>query len=73
MCTGLLDWDSRLDHGGFGALFDFVHVAQHSFNLRREVFVVPVRCEARPSYVVALLDGFDPCLLDLTPSRFVVG
>ena len=69
MRTCLVDWDGRLYHGGLGALFDFVHVAQCSFNLREEVFVGPVRGEARPSYVVTSLYGFDPCLFDRVSYR----
>ena len=51
-------------YGGLGSLFDFVHVVQWSFNFRGEIFVNSVCCEARPSNIVALLDGSDPCLFD---------
>ena len=50
--------------GGLGSLFDFVHVSECCFNLRGEVFLDPLSGETWPAYIVALLDGPDPCLFD---------
>ena len=50
--------------GGLGALFNFVHVAECCFNLGGEVFLDPLSGETWPAYIVALLDGPDPCLFD---------
>ena len=50
--------------GGLGSLFDFVHVSECCFNLRGEVFLDPLSCETWPAYIVASLNGPDPCLFD---------
>ena len=50
--------------GGLGTLFDFVHVAERCFNLRGEVFLDSLSCETWPPYVVASLNGPNPCLFD---------
>ena len=50
--------------GGFGALFDLVHVSQCCLYLGSEELLNPLCSEPWTSYIVAALYGPDPCLFD---------